>query len=584
MKSPRLALPAALLPLAIFAHAATTPAAVTSATAPAISPAPVVFDSFAYSGRDDVFADPLPTGHYRNPILAGFYPDPSICQVGQDYYLINSTFAYYPGIPIFHSRDLVNWRQLGHVIDRPNQLPYDKLGVTRGLFAPAISYHAPTKTFYVVCTMVDGGGNFFVTAQNPAGPWSDPVWLDFDGIDPSLFFDDDGRAWMVNNGNPPENKPLYQGHRAIWIQEFDVKTQTLTGPRSIIINGGVDLTQQPVWIEGPHLYRRGEWYYLCCAEGGTSDHHSQVIFRSASPTGPFVPWGQNPILTQRDLDGTVPHAVTATGHADLVEGPDGQWWSVFLACRPFAGRYFTTGRETFLLPVTWTDDGWPRILPKGERVPYSVKAPGGAGLAESGGERSSPVVPLTGNFTWRDDFDGNVLSPLWIMVRTPRETWWKLGAPAGHLSLTPRSETLAGTGNPTFLARRVQHAKFEASTTLRPPAAEGTSAGLVAFQSETHSYYFGVRRTARGLVLFLELMNGPTPEIVATTSLEVGGEAPLTLRVVGNEATLSFDYRAASGEWTAFVPAASTLPITVQAAGGGLHFTGAVVGLHARVE
>src|SRR6478736_3142576 len=180
------------------------------------------------------FDAPLPAGHYRNPILAGYYPDPSICRVGDDYYLINSSFAHFPGIPVFHSRDLVNWTQLGHVIDRPTQLKYDGLGITRGIFAPALSHH--NGTFYLVCTMVDAGGNFLVTATNPAGPWSDPVWLNFDGIDPSLFFDDNGRAWLVNNGNPPDNKPLYQGHRAIWIQEFDPAAKKSIGPRSIIVN------------------------------------------------------------------------------------------------------------------------------------------------------------------------------------------------------------------------------------------------------------------------------------------------------------------------------------------------------------
>lgn len=543
------------------------------------APAAITFDAFEYTGRDDVFAEPLPAGHYRNPILAGFYPDPSICQVGQDYYLINSTFSYFPGIPIFHSRDLVNWTQLGHVIDRPTQLNYDKLGITRGLFAPAISYHAGTKTFYVVCTLIDGGGNFIVTAQNPAGPWSDPVWLDFDGIDPSLFFDDDGRAWMVNNGNPPNNAPLYQGHRAIWIQEFDVRTQKLVGPRSIIINGGVDLKKEPVWIEGPHLYKRGGWYYLCCAEGGTSDNHSQVIFRGRAPTGPFTPWSDNPILTQRDLDGTVPRAVTATGHADLVEGPDGQWWSVFLACRPYSGRNQTTGRETFLLPVEWTKDGWPRILPHGERVPYTVAAPKVERVTPN-----APSVPLSGNFTWRDEFDRATLSPLWIMIRAPHETWWHLDQPAGRISLTPRADALSGTGNPSFLGRRLQHAKFETSTTLAIPASAGTSGGLVALQSEEHYYYFGVRRTADGLELFLELMNGKTPSTVATAPFTADAATPLTLRLTGNNAVLAFDYRLGAGAWTSFVPKAETQPITVQAAGDGMHFTGAVVGLHARTE
>lgn len=572
-----------LFPAALALTLLLSPALVAAATS---SVAPIAFDSFEYTGRDDVFAQPLPAGHYRNPILAGFYPDPSVCQVGEDYYLINSTFSYFPGIPIFHSRDLVNWKQLGHVIDRPSQLNYDGLRITAGLFAPAISYHEPSRTFYVVCTMVGAGGNFLMTAKDPAGPWSDPQWLDFDGIDPSLFFDDDGRAWMVNNGNPPDNQPLYSGHRAIWIQEFDVAKQQLIGPRRIIINGGVDLAQQPVWIEGPHLYKRDGWYYLCCAEGGTSTQHSQVIFRSKSPTGPFVPWNQNPILTQRDLDGTVPHAVTATGHADLVEAPDGRWWAVFLACRPFAGEYFTTGRETFLLPVAWTDDGWPTILPKGERVPYTVPAPSVGSLHEPGrpGSPTPATVPLTGNFTWRDDFDEAALSPLWIMARAPKETWWELGAPNGELRLTPRADALTGTGNPSFLGRRVQHAKFSASTTLTPPATVGSSGGLVVFQDEQHHYYLGVRRTAAGLGLFLELTNGEKPETLATADLSGAGDGPLDLRIVADESVLAFEYRKADGGWQTLVPRASTTPVTVQAAGGGLHFTGAVVGPYARIE
>jgi len=544
---------------------------------------PVAFDRFEYTGRDTVFESTLPAGHYRNPILAGFYPDPSICRVGDDYYLINSTFAYFPGIPVFHSRDLVNWTQLGHVIDRPTQLNYDGLGITRGLFAPAISHH--DGVFYIVCTMIDAGGNFLMTATNPAGPWSDPVWLDFDGIDPSLFFDDDGRAWMVNNGNPPDNQPLYSGHRAIWIQEFDISSQKLVGPRQIIVNGGADLTKKPVWIEGPHLYKRGGWYYLCCAEGGTSSQHSQVILRGKSPTGPFEPWSGNPILTQRDLDGSAPHAVTCTGHADLVIGPDGNWWSVFLACRPYVPDRWATGRETFLLPVKWTEDGWPIILPPGERVPSVVKVPVGAPLDGARGRpQGTPLqnpVPLSGNFTWHDDFDQPALSPLWLMLRTPKETWWQLAD--GKLSLTPRADRLSGTGNPSFYGRRLQHSKFAASTRLQVPATTGTSAGLVAIQNETHHFYFAVQRTADGLSLFLEKWNGPQPETVSTILLPADTRA-IELRLTGDEKVLSFDYALQPGKWKPLVAQTDSDPLSVQAAGGGLHFTGALVGIHARME
>ncbi len=560
-----------------------------------LSAAPVAFDWFEYKGRDEVFAAPLPADHYRNPILAGFYPDPSICRVGDDYYLVNSTFAYFPGLPVFHSRDLVNWEQIGHVIDRPHQLDYSQVTITHGLFAPALSHH--NGTFYLVCTMIDGGGNFLVTATNPAGPWSDPIWLKFDGIDPSLFFDDDGRAWLVNNGNPPGNQPLYSGHRAIWIQEFDPATNQLTGPRSIIVNGGADLAKKPVWIEGPHLYKRSGWYYLCCAEGGTSDQHSQVILRSQAPTGPFVPWEKNPILTQRDLDGTAPGAVTCTGHADLVIGPDGNWWATFLGCRPFAGKYWTTGRETFLLPVKWTDDGWPQILPPGERVPYRVKAPmlntqthlqETAKVAEqkpnqrhfsASSASSREKGPFTGNFTWRDDFKETTLSPLWVMLRAPRETWWSLAN--DKLNLKPRPEPLSGRGNPSFLGRRVQHARFDATTQLTVPAA-GASAGLVLLQNEDHYYYLGVRRTDGGVLVFLEKRDGRTGEIAASATIPETSE--LRLFFSANDMALACSFAPQEGPWQQLSPPASTAAITVQAAGGGLHFTGAVVGPYARAE
>ena len=580
-----------LLVFFTFSLAAALPAA-------ANPPPPVAFDWFEYTGRDPVFASPLPAGHYRNPILAGFYPDPSICRAGDDFYLINSTFAYFPGIPVFHSRDLVNWTQLGHVIDRPGQLNYDGLGVSRGIFAPALSQHA--GTFYVVCTMADAGGNFLVTATNPAGPWSDPVWLGFDGIDPSLFFDDDGRAWLINNG-APEGPPLYEGHRAIWVQEFDPVAKKLLGPRSVLVNGGVDLAKKPVWIEGPHLYKRGGWYYLCCAEGGTGDNHSQVILRSKSVTGPFVPWGRNPILTQRDLDGTVPQAVTTTGHADLVIGPDGNWWSVFLGCRPFAGRFYATGRETFLLPVKWTDDGWPLILPPGERVPYVVPGPkveradpsAFSSAAPKASGRTSPpdepstktaakglaALPFTGNFTWRDDFSGARLSPLWVMLRSPPQPWWSLTTNPSQLRLTPRADQLSGKGSPAFLARRLQHSHFEASTALVVPVVNGVSAGLVAFQNENHHYYLGVHHTAEGLSVFVERLNGSAPEILA--SAVVPPTRLIELRLTGEAQVLTFAYATTPGKWQTLVPAADATVLTTEAAGG---FVGAMVGLHARLD
>ena len=555
--------------LAALALASLAPAS----SALAAAPAPVAFDWFEYSGADAGAPEELPAGHYRNPVLSGFYPDPSLCRAGDDYYLVNSTFAYFPGLPIFHSKDLVNWRFIGHAIDRPAQLRYDGLGVSQGIFAPAITHH--DGTFYLICTQVGTDGNFIVTAKHPAGPWSDPVRLLFNGIDPSLFFDDDGRAWVVNNDDP-EGAPLYDGHRAIRIQEFDIKARKMIGPRPVLVNGGVDLSTKPIWIEGPHLYKREGWYYLSCAEGGTGPGHSQVVFRSRSVTGPYEPWEKNPVLTQRGLDNRAPGAVTCVGHADLEIGPDGRWWATFLGVRPYDGEASPMGRETFLLPVEWTPDGWPTILPDPTaRVPLVAPAPNQAAL------RADPAYPLNGGFTWRDDFSGEKLSPVWIMLRSPKETWWTLGSPeGGRLLLSPRTERLSERGNPSYLGRRVQHARFQAATALRVPSPPGVSAGLVAFQNETHHYFLALRRDAEGPRLSLERANGAAPEIVKSTRLPADAGI-VRLRIESDRATCSFSYALGDEAWTSFVTEADARLLTTAAAGG---FVGATVGPHARAD
>lgn len=533
----------------------------------------VAFHSFTYTGRnlgEKAAGQALPQGHYRNPILAGFFPDPSVCRVGDDYYLVNSTFSYFPGLPVFRSKDLVNWNLIGHAISRPDQLDYKGAGVTRGLFAPAISHH--DGVFYLVCTMISGKGNFVITATDPAGPWSDPVWLDFPGIDPSLFFEDNGRAWLVHNGDAPDDKPLYEGHRAVWLREFDPVAKGIVGEPRLLVNGGVDLTKKPVWIEGPHLLKRDGWYYLCCAEGGTSIEHSQVIFRSRTVTGPFEPWDRNPILTQRDLDPDVPGSVTCTGHADLVEGPGGQWWSVFLGCRPMPdGGLLTAGRETFLLPVTWTTDDWPMILPPGKRVPLVAPGPSLS---------PSTATPLTGDFAWSADFNHPELDPFWLMLRGPGGKPY-LRLDHGKLRVIPGADRLSGTGYPAFVSRRVQHAAFTVTTSLEIPAESGVEAGLALFQSEKNHYLLAVRRTPEGgSEMIVELAEGAEPVIIHRAPIAGAGGISLRMRAEVND--LYLEWSADGKEWKIFTPPAGIRPVTVQAAGGGLHFTGAVVGMHAR--
>ncbi len=288
----------------------------------------------------------------KNPIMPGFYPDPSICAVGEDFYLVNSTFAYFPGLPVMHSKDLVHWEQIGNVMERASQLPLAHAGHSQGLFAPTIRYHE--GIFYVICTNVSGGGNFVVTAENPEGPWSEPHYLEeAGGIDPSLFFDTDGKCYYIGTHPNPEGCG-YDGDWYIWIQELDLQTWKLTGEHRDVWNGALKGVH---WPEGPHLYKRGEYYYLLHAEGGTGPEHAVTICRSLNLWGPYENHFCNPILTHRHLGQAYP--IRYVGHADLLQTPAGEWYMTMLAVRPTEG-YTTLGRETFLARVTWEND-WPVV-------------------------------------------------------------------------------------------------------------------------------------------------------------------------------------------------------------------------------
>jgi xylan 1,4-beta-xylosidase len=567
---------AAALALALGAGAAAAQAPAPAGPAADDSSAAVArFDWFAYEGDDSIYrvvhAGP---GEYLNPILAGFYPDPTICREGDDYYLANSSFAYYPGVPLFTSRDLVHWTQVGAILDRPSQLDLDSAGVSRGIFAPSLACRP--GELWMITTLVDRGGNFLVTTTDPRGPWSDPVWLPFDGIDPSLFFDDDGKVYIVNNG-PPPGTPLYEGHRAIWIQEYDTAAQRLVGPRQVIVNGGVDLAKHPIWIEGPHLFRQNGWYYLVCAEGGTAEEHSEVVFRSRAVFGPYRPGPVEPILTQRQLDPARPFPVWATGHADFVQTQRGEWWAVFLGVRPYEDFTFNTGRETFLLPVRWRD-GWPVILADDATVPYVAGAPD---LPAD----PRPGTPLSGNFTVRDDFDSTTLSPTWVFLRTVREPFAETTSEPGWLTIRARPDALEGPGHPALVVRRQQHARATASTAMRyRPRVPGDEAGMVAFQGSDAFYFLGVALADGKPVVTLEERSGaPEGGAAATRTLrsvplEASPDSTLYLRIRARGATYDFSYATRPGAWVTLLADADGTMLSTKKAGG---FVGTMLGLYA---
>jgi xylan 1,4-beta-xylosidase len=473
-----------------------------------------------------------------NPILSGFYPDPSICKVGGDYYVVNSSFSYYPGIPIFHSKDLVNWKQIGHVMDRPEQIDLDSLGVSRGIFAPTIRYHK--GIFYLVCTLIDKKNNFIVTATNPKGPWSNPVWLpEIDGIDPSIYFEEDDRAYITYNSIPPNNISVHDGHRTIRMNEFDIKTLKVISDNKIIVNGGTDMAKKPVWIEGPHLFKKDGWYYLMCAEGGTDYDHSEVIFRSKTIDGPFVSYEKNPILTQRTLDKNRKNPVTNTGHADLIVAPDGKWWAVFLGCRPYEENYFNTGRETFMVPVEWKD-GWPIFNPNFEAVQYKYPI---AAKINSASEKFS------GNYLFKDEFNNATLNYRYSLLRTPREKWYAINKGAIEMQLRP--QTCSGLGNPSFVGFRQPHTRGYASTAVNFAAkTSNEKAGLLVFQNDEH-YYFICQSVENGKPV-VQLYKSTVKkdrglELIISTEIKNTNEVFFKIEAKGNK--YSFFYAMQKNNW-----------------------------------
>lgn len=535
------------------------PGASTSLSAQPDAPSVARFDWVTYAGED---GPPPPSGQYRNPVLAGFYPDPSILRVGRDYYLVNSTFTWFPGLPVFHSRDLVSWTQVGNAIDRPDMFDFSGLAVSRGIFAPDLSFHK--GRYYLVGTCVDCGGNFVMTARNPAGPWSKPVWLrSVEGIDPALFFDDDGRAWLINN-RAPEGPPLYDGHRALWIEQFDPATLRMMGKPKLVVNGGIDLSKKPVWIEGPHIYKVGGHYYLSAAEGGTSVNHSQVILRADKADGPYVPApaSVNPILTQRDLDPARPNPITSAGHADLVQMPNGQWAAVFLATRPYRGNLYNIGRETYLLPVSWKD-GWPVILPKGQPIPMTLPRFASA---------DHPAAPQTGSFAWRDAFAGATLGPAWMTMR---------GAPVrlagGDLLLDARRDGIGDLGKPAFAGRRQQHDVASVATWLSFSPQEGESAGLAAIQNDDYFLTIAVTRRGGKYVFRVARRAGRTDprEGVTVVELPVDESREIGLRIRANGGLYSFDIASGANSWLTIAADVDATNLSTEIAGG---FVGTMIG------
>lgn len=498
-------------------------------------------------------------GYFCNPVLPGFYPDPSICRVEDDYYLVTSTFAYFPGVPIFHSRDLLNWKQIGNILDRPSQLNLDGLRHSQGIYAPTLRWNK--GVFYVITTLVGNPqngqtGNFIVTATDPSGPWSDPIWIaEADGIDPSLFFDDDGSVWYCGTHELPGGK--YYGDCEIWIRSLDLTTMKFTGEAQGIWKGAV---RDCVWPEGPHIYKKDGWYYLLHAEGGTDIHHAVSVARSKSITGPWLGNPGNPILTHRNMGRKA--AITNVGHGDFVQTPAGEWWMVVLASRPQGGYFRNLGRETFLVPVVWEDE-WPLICPKTGQIVFFEKNPA---LPQD------KIISTPDRFT----FDTDALPLDWLQLRTPREPTFSLEDRKGWLRMYTRQSGMRDLAHPGFIGKRQTHHDWQALCGLEfTPQTKGDTAGLVLLQSNDWQYRIELALGNDGQEIRVVMAAGGPDTVMAKTPFSGGS---VTLKAEAYNQNLTFSWGKTEENLEVIADGLDGRVLSTDRAGG---FVGTVIGMFA---
>jgi xylan 1,4-beta-xylosidase len=487
-----------------------------------------------------------------NPVVPGFHPDPSICRVGEDYWLACSSFEWFPGVPIYHSRDLVHWRLVGNALERPSQLPLQGVGHSGGIWAPTLRWH--DGIFYLITTVVGGGGNILVSAVDPAGPWSEPLWIDPTGYDPSLFFAEDGTCYYTKAGTAGD------GRHGIVQCRIDIS------------NGRLLDGFEPIWlgsggfgVEGPHLYQIGSWYYLLCAEGATHLGHMVTIARARHPQGPFTGYERNPILTHRHELG---RTILGTGHGDLLQAHDGSWWMVCLAIRSHGSLCMAMhllGRETCLTSVTWNEEQWP-VVNSGQGVP----------------ERISSTLP---DHPWlepcpREDFDRDVLDPAWVFLRNPTPGSWSLTTRPGHLRITGTTPSLETTLSPALVVRRQEHRDCRFRISLGCQLMQvGDEAGMTVFLNGGHHQDFGIVLRPDGRYLQLRRRADDQELISAEERI---GDGVVELEAWCNPWAIGYFVAepgrdAGTTSWRR-VAKASTRTLTTEFGGG---FTGLMLGVYA---
>lgn len=478
---------------------------------------------------------------YSNPVIPGFHPDPSVCKVGDDFYLVNSSFQYFPGVPIYHSKDLVNWEQIGNVLDRESQIPLKGASSWLGIYAPTIRYN--DGVYYMITTNVGNGGNFMVTATAPKGPWSEPIWLKQQGIDPSLYFED-GKCYMVSNPGD-----------CIYLCEIDPKTgEQLTESKALWQGDGGR------YPEGPHIYKKDGYYYLLISEGGTELAHHLTIARSRSIEGPYESNPSNPILTNCCRLGQLKQ-VQGTGHGDFVQASDGSWWVVFLAYRNFGGSYHHLGRETYLAPVEWKEGEWPVVNGNGT-IDTLVQC------------KTLPLAPVSRPSLRTDFKKGGKLTPEWIYIQNPIKENYLFKN--GSVQLTAHG-TLTENNQPTFLGVRQEGVNVMVETELDTKTlSNGCEAGLTVYQIHDGHYDLSVVKDEKGKLLVKTSYR--LKSIHGGEQVDLDGAPSVKLRIRSTDENYYFEY-SLDGNTYETLAVQSTAMVSTEVVGG---FTGVTIGMFAQ--
>jgi len=505
----------------------------------------------------------------HNPVLRGFNPDPSFLRVGDDYYIASSTFEWFPGVRIHHSRDLVHWHLIGHILRDKRWLDLTGIPDSGGVWAPSLSWHE--GEFFLIYTNVRTCGMgrpfkdspvYLITAKSIQGPWSDPVHLGSSGFDPSLFHDDDGRKWLVNMAwDFRKGRSRFAG---ITVQGYDHQTRRMIGPVRTVL-------KKQELIEGPNLYKRNGTYYLMLAEGGTGWNHGISMARAQSVTGPYEVDPQGSVLTSRD-DETL--GLQKAGHGELVETPAGDWYLAHLCSRPVGlgeKRRCMLGRETAIQKVVWSEDGWLRLASGGTQPQVDVPAPG-----------ELPETPWISE-PLRDDFNGGTLNEHWSSLRTPvDESWLTLRERPGWLRLRGR-DSLFSLFEQSLVARRLQDFHVVAETCLEfNPASFNETAGLICwYDTRTHYYLRVTHDETRGRVLGIVLTDDTVYDELVDSQIAIGDWKQCYLRAEIDHENLQFSASPDGEDWQLIGPVLDATKLSDDY-GKCLHFTGAFIGLCAQ--